>query len=191
MSISDLSLEVLRDIEQELPMICDNPYINVYDNLVRIASKLRKYKNEDSLIGVAHMAYGWMPTIIDFDTSSIDMVNFFQNAESGSIDTEFLNSLKLMVSNSIVGASKVLHFFFPDKYPIWDSNVYQVITKKFPYNYRVNEVRIYQQYVLKLRELTTRRKEVETLKENLISKGYCSQEATNIRVLELILFYSH
>ncbi|MEA5029124.1 MAG: hypothetical protein VB056_09615, partial [Sphaerochaeta associata] len=89
MSISDLSLEVLRDIEQELPMICDNPYINVYDNLVRIASKLRKYKNEDSLIGVAHMAYGWMPTIIDFDTSSIDMVNFFQNAESGSIDTEF------------------------------------------------------------------------------------------------------
>jgi hypothetical protein len=51
-----------------------------------------------------------------------------------------LQSLKGMINNSIVGASKLLHLVAPTRYPIWDSRLYRFCHGKRGHAYEVNKV---------------------------------------------------
>jgi hypothetical protein len=97
--------------------------------------------------------------------------------------------MKECINNSIVGTSKFLHFVNPENYPIWDSRVYSSITGKKNSQNHVNNVNNYIVYANRMRELSNLN-EIERLKEILLSKGYCNEIVSNIRVLELILFYT-
>ena len=55
--------------------------------------------------------------------------------------------LATLVNNSLVGASKLLHFVAPNTYSIWDSKVFSFVHEKRPHNYRVNDVGAYQGYL--------------------------------------------
>lgn len=48
--------------------------------------------------------------------------------------------MKKIVNNSMVGASKLMHFLNPDKYPMWDSNICEYL------NYREQSVEDYISY---------------------------------------------
>lgn len=76
---------------------------------------------------LAHAVYGWMPTVLD--------INFHENIEKAVLELrdgdykkiEELRTVAKFTNNSFVGASKFLHFIYPDKFAIWDSNILHVL----------------------------------------------------------------
>lgn len=163
-----------------------NHYSKVYPSLLYTVSAL----NNDihKLNAVAHMVYGWMPTIVETFFSKLDS-DLFNYIEAGSLDEAFLSRLKSLINNSIVGASKFLHFLEPAKYAIWDSRVFLAITGKKGYGYNVNNVRNFITYMNSLNQYIESNGTV-LLKQILIEKNYVNAEATDLRVIESVLFYS-
>lgn len=77
------------------------------------------------LIIAANFSYGWMPTILDFRSDAYDdAVGYLERArQSDDLEPHELFALSRLVNNSMVGASKLLHFASPSNYAIWDSRV--------------------------------------------------------------------
>lgn len=172
----------------ELETITTHHYLEVYRHLIE---HCKRQVNQDmtTLVGLAHTVYGWMPTILTFDTNVDYNAQVYDKIRSGSLDKDFLVILKDMVNNSIVGVSKLLHFMNDKDYAIWDSRVYSSITGKKGHNYKVNNIDTYIAYMLKIRALADSM-DMDYIKSELISKGYCSGDESNLRLLELILFYT-
>ena len=92
------------------------------------------------------------------------------------------------MNNSNVGDSKLLHFMYPEKYPIWDSKICEIITGKSHHqkvqnapNY-INYCEAVQKLINELPEnLKNFKKEFEEIFEYKIS---------NVRATELMLFLS-
>lgn len=84
-------------------------------------------QTEDDFIKLVAFAYSWMPTIpewrgeLDWNTCS----KALEDLKKGNLTVrkELLRLTVPCINNSIVGASKVLHFACPDRVPIIDSNV--------------------------------------------------------------------
>lgn len=91
---------------------------------------LAYFRNVDSidrhhLIIGANFSYGWMPTILDFrDQGFESAVDYLRRSRLGAdLDVDELHTLSKVINNSMVGASKLLHFVAPTRYAIWDSRV--------------------------------------------------------------------
>jgi hypothetical protein len=106
----------------------------------------------EAILG-ASLAYAWMPTILDFNGSPEEVALLLQRVKQGeSLSNEELNALAKVVNNSMVGASKLLHFVRPDMYAIWDSRVYRYLTLQKPYAQRMRDPASYLEF-LKLLQL--------------------------------------
>src|SRR5579863_6374857 len=94
----------------------------------------------------AHLVYGWMPTALDLypqppNLTLAQSASLLESARThGTISDEQLSALARVVNNSLVGASKLLHFVRPDIFPIWDSNTYAFVFEEKPHGYRVNKI---------------------------------------------------
>lgn len=77
------------------------------------------------LIIGASFAYAWMPTILDFRSNRFELgVEYLERARAREeLAIDQLSELAEIVNNSMVGASKLLHFAAPNHYAIWDSRV--------------------------------------------------------------------
>lgn len=97
--------------------------ITTYPQLLKATHRLSTQHDLVALAGVSHLAYGWMPTMLSFRATAIDPHQIWEHIGQGNLDDELLLSLKRLINNSLVGASKVLHFIKPDAYAIMDSRV--------------------------------------------------------------------
>jgi hypothetical protein len=164
-----------------------NPVVEVYPDLLAAAQRLSAPRDRAALVAIAHMSYGWMPTMLGIDFEGRDIDYLWAQIGRESLDADFLNSLKRFVNNSIVGASKTLHFCRPKAYPIWDSRVYGNIAQEPAYDYRVNNIDNYVAYALRLRELA-RDPCIEDLRGILMRKALILGNESPIRLVELCLW---
>ena len=108
-------------------------YLKSYPFLLKASESLcEKAKtspgtSQDAFVAIAHMAYGWMPTILkryDFDRLNGAALLSALKVEGSGSACEFVCSFENSpINNSWVGLSKTLHFINPKFFPIWDSNV--------------------------------------------------------------------
>jgi hypothetical protein len=91
------------------------------------------------------------------------------------------------VNNSLVGASKLLHFLHPNRYPIWDSKVCEKLMG-CQNNKKVNKIENYIDYSNAISELKNL-PNCMTLKEAFKLKY--KYEISDIRAIELIIFLSN
>ena len=123
-------------------------YQKSYDAIRRWCDMQRGHWTEDTCILLAHIVYGWMPGILTLGSGkkqlSIENIigkdariiaSLLNHDDFLSPDTasKQIGKLKAFVNNSLVGASKFLHFIYPDYYAMWDSNVIGAIGKVVPY----------------------------------------------------------
>ncbi len=145
--------------------------------------------NEHNLILGCYFTYGWMPRILNnFNATKINdsIIASLNGVKDGKkLDSESLETLKSIVNNSIIGASKLLHFINPKLYPIWDSRVCNFIYNK-KYHGFVNKTSRYKKYVSKVEELLLDKKIIEMCED--VRSKLKKYELTNIRVIELIMF---
>ena len=76
------------------------------------------------------MTYGWMPTILDElgeldDVSKegnlVKYLNKAKHHKKERLNIREIEHIASCINNSVVGASKLLHFINPNVYAIWDS----------------------------------------------------------------------
>jgi hypothetical protein len=165
-------------------------YLMSYAAFVRFFNKKPKQQlTEDDLVIGIHFAYGWMPAIFEFKHADLNAaVIIINHAKNGELLTKAeLKVLKTLLNNSIVGTSKLLHFISPANYAIWDSRVYRFVTGKDKVDHgRVNSVKLYADYLERIRELV-KEKQFKTMVHQPLCEQL-NQEISPLRALELVLF---
>ncbi|EJM79600.1 MULTISPECIES: hypothetical protein [unclassified Pseudomonas] len=132
-------------------------YIRSYPHILGQLQTGAALTERDFVCG-AHIVYGWMPTILDlYPTAELtlqqgaDLLN--KARTKGVLSESEMANLAALVNNSVVGASKLLHFVNPDAFAIWDSKIYRFIHGQAAHQYRVNNAGAYLKYLDLLNEL--------------------------------------
>ncbi len=174
-------------VEPAIKIQKDDSYIISYPHIISYFHEQETIEDTDVVRG-AHMAYGWMPTILNLypNKSLKEIAELLMLAKEGkSLTEEQITDIASVVNNSIVGASKLLHFVAPDKYAIWDSKVYKFVHEKKAYHYNVNKVELYVKY-LEILEILEQEKEFGAFHQSVNRKiGY---DVSSKRAIELVMF---
>ena len=160
-------------------------YLRTYPALIKSTAILAKEMGEDALPTIAHMAYGWMPTILKkFSDSQPGIVGPATECRSFEEASGLIQSLDdSPVNNSWVGMSKVLHFMNPKFFPIWDSRVAQHFGLK--YDYQINNRNHFLEYLTFVEE-NRKSDAVKRVQEAFVKEaGY---SVSDVRACEFILF---
>lgn len=177
-------------LEADTTILQDNSYIISYPHLLSYFASKQQLAAEDVVRG-AHMAYGWMPTVlalypgppnIDLSTGA-QLLNTAKS--SGDLSDTEIEKLAHLINNSLVGASKLLHFVSPSCFPIWDSKIYSYIFREKPHNYRLSQVSKYRQYMNQLNQL---RKDSRFNSFHASVNKKVGYKVTEIRAIELVMF---
>jgi len=174
------------EVVARIPAPGTDPTLDSYPVLLEFVSRATSVRDEVSLMGIAHTIYGWMPTMLAFD-DRVDIPGFWANTEAGSLDLAFLEPLKKAVNNSIVGASKVLHFLNPEVYAIWDSRVFRGITALPGYDSQVNRIDRFVEYSQWIRVFSDS-EGARTLRNALVDRAILTEKMSTLRAVELCLF---
>lgn len=185
-------MRVIKDVfslEVDTKILSNESSIVSYPHLLKFFDSKERIEESDVVCGI-HMAYGWMPTIVEIhrkDKNSLclaaDILTKAKNGEE--ITKQELEDLAKIINNSYVGASKVLHFVSPSLYPIWDSKIYKFLYGETPHHSRVNRVEKYLIYIEYLKELVND-KRFKGFYESVCDK--LEYKVTPIRALELVMF---
>jgi hypothetical protein len=176
--------------------IADDPYCVVYHDLLAHFINLKAITWSDAIVGL-HIVYGWMPTIPRFDdiedwnqSEKDQLVAALNDARNGSVpsDKQF-GFVKAFCNNSVVGASKLLHFLNPGKLPIWDSRVAKVFLGRRKVTHdQVNKIANWQMYQKTLTNwllgsaVQKRCAELRRAADHLT-------DVTDLRLIELVIFH--
>lgn len=153
-------MQKIFTLAPSIPVPRRDSYLASYPHLCAYFADKDELDARDVVVG-AHMVYGWMPTVLGLDTDAVKGLSLAQAAallnaaRSRDLNRDELLALKGMVNNSIVGASKLLHFVAPARYPIWDSRLYRFRHGKRGHAYQVNCVDAYLDYRAALAALTS------------------------------------
>ena len=101
-------------------------YIASYPYICSASVSLMKVFGAKSVPMVAHLAYGWMPTILKYNHKLGCEEHIFKMVQSNDVSDVLRYLAQIDVSpinNSWVGLSKTLHFMNPEVFPIWDSKI--------------------------------------------------------------------
>lgn len=163
-------------------------YVEMYEYYINFFKAKEVITESDVVIGIG-FTYSWMPTILKrLNLSNIDQVTKILNnvKQSIEISDDDLLLLKEFSNNSLVGASKLLHFINPEKYAIWDSRVFKFLNNnEAAHKYKLEKVHVYRQYLSYLSNLKTS----GTL-DNIVAtlKAKIGYPISDYRALELLFF---
>lgn len=118
----------------------------IFDAYAYFSTHPRKLKKTDDIITAISIAYSWMPTMLDIldnDEKSLkslikeirylSSIKSFKKLREKEIEVkQILIKLSRATNNSVIGASKVLHLFYPTYIPIFDSRVNRAWNRLFP-----------------------------------------------------------
>lgn len=168
----------------------DGSYIKSYPHFLSYFAEREVLTDVDVVRG-AHMVYGWMPTILEINPGVLPVTDlqlaatYLNRARQEALTKADLEALKRLINNSIVGASKLLHFVAPERYAIWDSRVYAFARGQYGSHAAVNSVTNYLGY------LQERDKDIADERFPAFHRAVCKKvgyEVSKMRALELIMF---
>jgi len=183
-------LERVFDCEPQTPIPKDSSYIISYPHILGYFGQREVFDAADLVRG-AHLAYGWMPTVLELHPGPPNITldagaHLLTRAKrDGGLNDAEIEDLASLINNSLVGASKLLHFVAPENFAIWDSRIYAFIFRQEPYPYRVKSVALYQEYLEALAKIRANGK-FERFHASVNEKvGY---PVSAFRAIELIMF---
>lgn len=187
MNFSNLTIERLVndskkfEIKEE-----DKHYIKSYPYLLDFFKRKESFTESDIVQGI-HMVYAWMPTTlkkIDWEQLPFVVATLNELKSGTYLHEGQLDILKISANNSMVGASKLLHFIGPEQYAIWDSKVVKYITGNKS-SFGVDSVENYILYLDRLYQLNEDPKFAEIQREVNGKIGY---EVSKLRAAEVVMF---
>ena len=173
-------------LEKIEPGTLGSSYIKSYESILDFFNDIEL--NENSLIQGAHMVYGWMPRILNITKHDLETQNVLLSLKkiNKEIDEANLNVIIKFMNNSNVGASKLLHFMYPKKYPIWDSQICEIILGK-SHHLKVQNTPNYISYCEAIQNLINELpKNLKNFKKEF--EKIFKYQISNVRAAELMLF---
>lgn len=185
------TLEDIMRASEKAPSVQNKSYIRSYPKFLDFFREINIIDEKSFVVG-AHFVYGWMPTMLELKgpASSFQEVLFIVNkAKDGeSIDDRELEVLAKKINNSLVGASKLLHFVNPDEYAIWDSRVYRFWSEgPKAMQRRIRTPSVYRDYLKNCHEIAQKNQFKPIHEETNNKIGY---EVTPLRAIEWVAFSS-
>lgn len=180
--------ENVFELESKTSIDRTSSFIISYPHLVGYFRR-RNPLGADGLICGSFMVYGWMPTILksisnetDLNELAVVLDDIRRRAEISDQELQLVTSV---TNNSLVGASKLLHFLAPSNFAIWDSRVYAFLRDAYPHNYQIQKLTGYRSYLKCLEDLVSH-DEFPAFHASVNEKmGY---EVTPFRALEVVMF---
>lgn len=127
-----LLTRILPAVPELLPRVAtpaNRAYLRSYREFVRHAQALKPI-DEGAVILVAGLVYSWMPRTLRLGGPT-DIAAAAEILELARRKANFtpraFDGLSTALGASPVAASKALHFFHPELYPIWDSRVWRAL----------------------------------------------------------------
>lgn len=146
MAIININLEKLKSELNEIEIKEEDSYLKSYQHFIDYFSGKKELTTQDLVIG-SHFVYGWMPTILKLGLIDSEKVLLILNKAKTEvmITPEEFGIVIKCVNNSVVGASKLLHFINPVQYAIWDKRINRYATKRS--HYGIGKVETYFEYL--------------------------------------------
>ena len=167
-------------------------YLQTYPFLINGIKSLMPL-NQDKLLIAGSSIFSWMPTQSKIDTTLLSAsLKIITSLKTHSLTKANLIQLAktfrtIRGEKSVVAASKLLHFLYPDEYPIWDSR----IRTKYSYSPSTDlEEDKYMNYYMTVKSLIADpsvKKACAKLNARIIAAGYPGT-LTTTRLVELCLF---
>ena len=174
-----------------------DPYSMAYPALLSHFSRLQTVNWNSAVLGL-HIVYGWMPTIprlagiMRWDVNNRQkLVATLANAKDGQSPTnDELELLMAFCNNSMIGASKLLHFLRPEAFPIWDSRVARVfLTNPRAGGQQVNGVEPWKEYRSTMLEWLADQGVKQRCADLRQLAGFLDR-VSDLRLIELVLFHN-
>ena len=160
-------------------------YLISYPHFINYFNNLNTITFHEMTIGI-NFTYGWMPTIFDYRSNNyVIAIEILNRVKTGIIpNNDELFILKNLFNNSLVGASKLMHFINPEIIPIWDSKVFKYLTGRNANNQiaDINNFRLYINFCNTL-FLDQRFQQAKTTIETMV--GY---NMSNMRIADLVMY---
>jgi hypothetical protein len=193
--IDNYAIESIIKKARMIDLKGQNSYLKTYPYFVNYFKEIDNLEVKDVVIGIS-FTYSWMPKILTIHEGNLeeirDILNNIKN-NSFPLQVSDLSKLKYMFNHSLVGTSKLLHFINPNKYAIWDSNIYKFFKNtKYANQDKLHSETIYLKY-LELLERLAKHPEFQEINDGILSKirkdmFLNDYHMTKLRVAELILF---
>ena len=167
-----------------------NTYLISYPHFIDYFNKVSTITFHEMTIGI-NFTYGWMPTIFDYRSDNYNKaVEILNGVKMGIVpsnedpNNDELIILRNLFNNSIVGASKLMHFINPDIIPICDSRVCEYLTGSKAY-YQIDNIPNFIEYIDFCNTLILDQRFIKT-KANIETKvGYTM---SNMRIADLVMY---
>jgi hypothetical protein len=144
-------------------------------------------------VAILHMVYGWMPTMLrpiphHSPAQRDELLRCLVAVRDGNfLGSDDLTIVERFANGSIVGASKLLHVLNPENYVIWDSRVAKVFLWSNVSRQTYCTVPRLQEYLQTIQRWA-RDQSVQERCQHLRDLNPLFVEATNLRMIELVLF---
>jgi hypothetical protein len=164
----------------------DNWSKESYETFTNYFKNKKRLGRRDIIFGIA-MAYSWMqtmPRIPEITQTEVSLVNNLVK----KFDENKFKELTMVVNNSLVGTSKLLHFSAPDKYPLWDKNVCNAFSLKKNYNYKVEKPTHYFGYKKYCEDLIDNEEKFEEIRKQ-VEKKYEKDRIKNYSKFRIVDMY--
>ena len=162
-------------------------YIKSYSYYVNFFAHKEQLVIEDIILGIG-LVYSWMPTIpknIKFEVLD-EALPILNRAKTGvNVSREEYVILKALCNNSLVGASKLLHFINPESFAIWDSKIYIYLYQERAHKYKVEDIDKYIAYLDLLNQIA-QSNEFEPIIKNI--QSLFDYEISKYRAIEWMFF---
>lgn len=169
----------------------DHHFIRSYPQLLESTKILCDELGDAAIPAVAHLAYGWMPTILkNLNFCKENSRKVFEASSSCSVEDsiQYITGWRTPpINNSWVGSSKVLHFINPETFPIWDSKVAGHFG--ISGNSARKNTHCYAEYVMFCEDIANTYSEVSNVQ--LAFEELAGYSVSKIRAVEYILFNSN
>jgi len=153
-----LSIQEISDTIKVIDIDKNDRYLLTYSAYLSYFSSLKTIYPEDILRGLGFV-YSWMPRVLTIMSNELDSftaaVNTFKLENNQYEKTRTLESAIKLTRGSIVGSSKLLHFIFPNEFPIYDTHIYKYCWQdEKSYHYNMKNESNYRKYMNTLVSLT-------------------------------------
>jgi hypothetical protein len=171
--------------ERVVPFQANDPFTHTYFEFLRYFQNIDHIERHHLIIS-ANFTYGWMPTMLKFKQVQYDLVaELLNQAKQGvQLTNPDLAAIAALINNSLVGASKLLHFVNPHVYAIWDSRVYRYLFGEKS-QYHLHTPSLYQTYVHTCQQIATD-STFAPVHESINHK--LGQPVTSLRAVEIIMY---
>lgn len=162
-------------------------YLHNYPSFVAFLRRPDRLEPQDVTVA-ANFTYAWMPRVAVLNAEHLEEAcDALNEVRAGALPSAaHVQAVAAYLGNSIVGASKLLHFTAPSTHAIWDTRVARYLGIKNIDRSRDAGIHTYLSYLRVLKDLSSY-PYIDTMRIHAKAWG---MDITPLRAIEMVMFLS-